>query len=28
VCEGVDGLCLYRRKDLSVEIEVTGPDSR
>ncbi len=26
VCEGVDGLCLYRRKDLSVEIEVTGPD--
>ena len=28
VCEGVDGLCLYRRKDLSIEIEVTGPDSR
>ncbi len=26
VCEGVDGLCLYRRKDLSVEIEVTEPD--
>lgn len=28
VCEGVNGTCLYRRKDLSLEIEVSPPDSR